>query len=324
MDPDAGRDRTARIVVATRRLSALTETVEARLDLPHGPLLVALSGGADSASLAWIVARRRLPIRLAHIHHGLPGSDMMEEAAAAIAKDLDLPLEVRRLSLQRFTEGAARDARYQAFESIRAAGEWILTGHTSDDQAETVLLNLLRGAGVDGLAGIPPRRGHIARPLLAVSRAETRELATLAGLPWADDPSNVDLGPLRNRIRYVLIPQLEAEYNPSLRRHLFTAALALSDVAASRKPIGEAAGDGWRAAAGELWAMGRSGAITALRAIVANMRSGYGLDRAEAERVWAVIDGQAKGAELSGGLRVSRFGPWLEITAQRHTEANGP
>lgn len=304
-------------MVATRRLSALTETVEARLDLPDGPLLVALSGGADSACLAWLATRHQPAVRSVHVHHGLPASDQMEEAAKGIADFLDLPIEIHRVTLTRFSEAEARTERYRALESSSATDEWILTAHTADDQAETVLANLLRGAGVDGLAGIPWRRGHIARPLLAISRSETRELATLVGLPWADDPANLDRFPLRNRIRHQLIPQLEAEYNPGLRRHLVAAAQGLAEVRVPAVAIGEPTGLGWRAPNGVLWAMGRPGAINVMRAIVRTIRSGYGLDRAEAERVWAVISGEAAAAELTGGVKVWRSGPWLDISGPR-------
>lgn len=316
MAPDPRRDRAARTVVATRRLKALTELVEARLHLPQGPLLVALSGGADSGSLAWLAARQR-SVRSVHVHHGLPSSNQLESAAKAIADLLGIPLEVRQIRLGRFSEAEARTARYRAFDSVREPAEWIVTGHTSDDQAETVLANLLRGAGLDGLAGIPARRGHIARPLLSISRSETRELATLAELPWIDDPANLEEGPLRNRIRLELIPQLESQYNPGLRRHLAAAAQAIAEGALVPVPIGEPSPSGWRVPAGVLWAMGQTGAISSLRRVVRELRAGYGLDRAEVERVWAVVNGGMRATELNGGLRISRSGPWVEITHHR-------
>jgi tRNA(Ile)-lysidine synthetase-like protein len=300
-------------VVATRRLKALTELVESRLHLPPGPLLVALSGGADSASLAWLAARHR-SVRAVHIHHGLPASNQLETAAKAIADLLGIPLEVRQIRLGRFSEAEARSARYREFDSVGKPAEWIVTGHTSDDQAETVLANLLRGAGLDGLAGIPERRGNVARPLLSISRSETRELATLAQLPWIDDPANLEEGPLRNRIRLELIPQLESEYNPGLRRHLAAAAQAIAEGGLVPIPIGEAIPSGWRVPAGVLWALGRTGAISSLRKVVGELRAGYGLDRAEAERVWAVVSGGTSATELTGGLRISRSGPWVELT----------
>ena len=108
--------------------------------------------------------------------------------------------------------GAARAARYEALWP--AADElgcpWLATGHTLDDQAETVLLQLLRGAGPDGLAAMAVRAGRLLRPLLGVRRAETRACCAAAGLAWREDPTNAGDGPLRNRVRHHLLPLLEA------------------------------------------------------------------------------------------------------------------
>lgn len=299
-------------MVATRRLDALSAAVAQRLDLPQGRWAIALSGGADSAALAWLAARAGR-VRAIHVHHGLAASDALERAARAVSNALAIPIEVTSVTLERFSESAARSARYGALTAALAEGEWLLTAHTSDDQAETVLANLLRGTGVDGLGGIPPRRGRIVRPMLEVTRAETRELATLAGLPWIDDPGNADLGQLRNRIRLQLIPHLEAEFNPALRRHLAVAARAISEANLGGPIPGEPVDGGWRVPAGVLWAMGSEGAVRALRAVVRRFRAGYGLDRGESERAWAVACGATRAAELTGGLRVERSGPWLLI-----------
>ena len=245
----------------------------------------------------------------------MAASDSLERAARAVAEALAIPVEVRSVTLDRFSENAARSARYEALAAAVGEGEWVLTAHTADDQAETVMANLLRGAGVDGLSGIPARRGRIARPLLEVTRSETRELATLAGLPWMDDPGNADLGQLRNRIRLQLIPHLEAEFNPALRRHLSVAARAISEVSLGGPIPGEPVEGGWRVPAGVLWAMGPEGAVRAMRAVARRLRDGYGLDRSESERAWAVVSGAARAAELAGGLRVERSGPWLLILA---------
>jgi tRNA(Ile)-lysidine synthase len=313
-------------MVATRRLDALSAAVAERLDLPDGQWpnsqwpttrwIIALSGGADSAALAFLASRAG-PVRAIHIHHGLAASDALETAARAVAASLGIPIEVRSVTIDRFTENAARTARYQALLGGLGEGEWILTAHTADDQAETVLANLLRGAGVDGLAGIPSRRGRIARPLLDVTRSETRELATLAGLPWIDDPGNADVDQLRNRIRLELIPHLEAEFNPALRRHLSVAARAISEANLVDPVPGEPFEGGWRVANGVLWAMGSERAVRSMRFVVRRFRDGYGLDRNESERVWAVVRGTARGAELTGGLRVERSGPWFLILTSK-------
>ncbi len=213
-----------------RRLTELVAVVEEVTDLPDGPLVVALSGGADSAALLHMCCRLERKVRAVHVHHGFGTSDMMAGAASAVASHLGVDLRVVEVDV---CEGAspedqARRARYAALEGDVAGDEWVLTAHTSDDQAETVIHHLLRASGIDGLKGIPSRRPPFARPFLGVTRSQTRELATLAGLRWVDDPANDTLDPLRNRIRRQLIPTLEASYNRRLRQSLATTALLVA------------------------------------------------------------------------------------------------
>lgn len=167
-------------------------------------------------------------MRAVHVHHGWPASDRLAEAASSVASDLGVSFRVVRVETPpgASPEAQARRVRYEALESAAREGEWILTGHTSDDQAETVVDHLLRASGADGLRGIPARRPPFARPLLDVPRSTTRELATLAGLAWIDDPSNESLDALRNRIRHRLLPELE-RYNPRIRQALATTARLL-------------------------------------------------------------------------------------------------
>lgn len=210
-----------------RRLIELARAVAVATDLPAGPQVVALSGGADSAALLWLCRHLEVsPLRAVHVHHGLAASDALAASARAVADHLDVPCRMIEVTVPPGSspENQAREVRYAALESAVEEGEWVLTAHTLDDQAETVLDHLLRASGPDGLAGIPSRRPPFARPFLSVSRSQTRELATLAGLPWMDDPVNESLDPLRNRIRRKLIPALEGAYNPRLRRSLATTA----------------------------------------------------------------------------------------------------
>jgi tRNA(Ile)-lysidine synthetase-like protein len=127
-------------------------------------------------------------------------------------------------------EGAARGARYQALWRAAAAlgCGWLATGHTLDDQAETVLLQLLRGAGPDGLAGMTVRSGRLLRPLLGVRRAETRGCCAAVGVDWREDPTNQEPGPLRNRVRQRLLPLLE-ELRPGAAVTLARAAALAAD-----------------------------------------------------------------------------------------------
>ena len=172
----------------------------------RSPLVVALSGGADSAVLAWAVREDGREARAVHVHHGWPGSDRMEAAATAVADRLGMDLDLLRVDTSGpgSAEAVAREARYSALEQQVRAGEQVVTGHTLTDQAETVLGNLMWGAGLDGLRGIRRRRQGMVRPFLEVTRDETRELASLLGLPFVDDPANDDASFRRVRIRRAL------------------------------------------------------------------------------------------------------------------------
>ena len=194
------------------------------------PVAVCLGGGADSAVLAW--AARARPVRAVFVDHGLAGSGRLAAAAAAVADrvGLELSLVAAPVDDGPSLEGRAREARVAALSRFRGDDEWLATGHSADDQAETVLAHLLRGAGTPGLAGIAPSRFPWVRPLLGFSRAELRAVAVELELPFVDDPANDDLRHLRNRLRREVIPNLEAEYNPKLREALVrTAALLAAD-----------------------------------------------------------------------------------------------
>ena len=205
-------------------------------------LAVAVSGGADS--LALLHAMRTLAgprgwrLAVVTVDHGLRSGSAADAAFVVDhAKALGLSarletltpadLEAHRRAGQ---EGAARAARYQAL--WRAADElgcgWLATGHTLDDQAETVLLQLLRGAGPDGLAGMTVRSGRLLRPLLGVHRAETRDCCAAIGVDWREDPTNQEPGPLRNRVRQRLLPLLE-ELRPGAAVTLARAAALAAD-----------------------------------------------------------------------------------------------
>jgi tRNA(Ile)-lysidine synthase len=204
---------------------------------------VAVSGGADSLALLHalrvLAGPRDWRLAVLTVDHGLrPGSAADAAFVADHAKSLGLPARLLTLAPADLEahraagpEGAARAARYEALWP--AAGElgcpWLATGHTLDDQAETVLLQLLRGAGPDGLAGMTVRSGRLLRPLLGVRRAETRACCAAAGLPWREDPTNANDGPLRNRVRRHLLPLLE-ELRPGATQTLArTAALAADE-----------------------------------------------------------------------------------------------
>lgn len=208
-------------MVETRRLIELTKRVADKVNLPEDDLVVGLSGGADSAALAYLSVLQGVRLRALHIDHGLSVSPLMRGAAEQIAKILDLDLQVVEVDVPEGSspEGQARRVRYAAFLEA-TPGETLVLGHTLDDQAETVLMNILRGAGPNGVTGIPAYRPpNIHRPLLEVTRAETHEIAALAGLPFTDDPMNYDLGLRRNVIRLEVLPRLR-HFNPQVTQSL--------------------------------------------------------------------------------------------------------
>ncbi|MFG1605839.1 tRNA lysidine(34) synthetase TilS [Actinoplanes sp. NPDC049265] len=193
--------------------------------LPRGSLvLVACSGGADSLALAaatgFVAPRLGLRAGLITVDHGLQeGSAERAAGVLSVFPDLSPTLAVRvEVVGPGGPEAAARNARYAALEE--AAGEHrasaILLGHTRDDQAETVLLALARGAGPRGMSGMPQRRGLLLRPFLDVSRAETRKACAALGLTVWNDPHNHDPAYARARVRADLLPALIAALGPAV------------------------------------------------------------------------------------------------------------
>lgn len=212
---------------------------------PGDRVLVAVSGGPDSLCLLHVLwaeraARRLAAVEAAHLDHGLRGAESAAEAAwvRAWCEERGIPCHVGMTdvaALARERKGsrqeAARAARYAFLEEVgaRIGADKIATGHTRDDQAETVLMNVLRGTGLDGLRGIPARRGPYVRPLLDVSRTEIEDYCAAHGLEPRRDPSNLSPDAYtRNRVRLELLPLLARDYNPAV----VNALLRLSNIAA--------------------------------------------------------------------------------------------
>ncbi len=197
-----------------------------------GPVTVAFSGGADSTALLLVAAQsdaaRSLGLRALHVHHGLHAqADTWAAHCERVCAQLKVPLMTERVSVDprgRGIEAAARDARYAAF-ARRIDGGALLLSHHADDQAETVLLRLLRGASIDGVAAMRASRrlgsGVLLRPWLTLRRADI--LAWLAvtapALSWLDDPANRDAKFDRSFIRHTLLPQIDARF-PAARERL--------------------------------------------------------------------------------------------------------
>ena len=196
-------------------------------------VVVAVSGGADSVCL--LDALHRLSAGLgvqlvvAHFDHGLRGDEDASETrfVARLARERGVPFETDRAGPSLRDPGGspeerAREARYAFLERVRRGhgAERVATAHTLDDQAETVIMRLLRGSGLSGLSAIPPvREPGVVRPLIRIRRREVEGYLERQGLPWRTDPTNLQAGPLRNRIRLELLPELLA-YQPRLVEHL--------------------------------------------------------------------------------------------------------
>jgi tRNA(Ile)-lysidine synthase len=170
--------------------------------------------------LSRLVRTRGLRVTAAHLDHGLDGGSAGRAVAAArVAERFGVPFHAERRVVSALRhpgespEAAARRVRYAYLEEVRQStgAHFLVTAHHRDDQAETVLLRLLFGSGLEGLAGIRPVHGTVVRPLLDVPRTVLRREVEAAGLPWTEDPTNLDLDVPRNRVRHRLLPALEEE-----------------------------------------------------------------------------------------------------------------
>lgn len=187
-------------------------------------LWVALSGGRDSSCLLLLTARavQRYPdivLRAVHVHHGLQSAaDDFVDTARRLCDQLAVPLHVERVipGARDGLEAEARRARYDVFRMLLEPGDTLWMAHHREDQAETLLYRLMRGSGVRGLAGMPPRRalgaGWLERPLLDASRREIDTFLVAECIPWCDDPTNADDLQDRNYLRHRVMAPLSARW----------------------------------------------------------------------------------------------------------------
>ena len=199
---------------------------------PGDHVICAVSGGADSVALLFgmYLLREKLGITLSatHFNHHLRGeeSDRDEQFVRDFCNRYDIPLEVGSAQVvtgKKGLEAAARDARYAFFATLSGK---IATAHTADDNAETVLMHLVRGTGLRGLGGISPVNGNVIRPMLTVTRQEVLAFSQEYSLPFVQDSSNETDAFLRNRLRHHVMPLLKAE-NPRLAENLSAMAMEL-------------------------------------------------------------------------------------------------
>lgn len=274
---------------------------------PGSAVYCAVSGGADSLALLRLAVAAGLQATAVHVDHGLrPASGSEAGQVEEVASRLGAAFEARRVVVEPGAnlEARARQARYAALPAD------VLTGHTADDHAETILLNLLRGAGLDGLA--PMRDGPLRRPLLDLRRHETRALCCALGWAPLDDPSNRDPRFTRNRIRHDLLPMLAEVGGRDPVPILVRQAALLGDEAALLDELAAAVDPT------DAKAMASVPDVLARRALRRWLRASGDAEHhppssAEVERVLAVVRGEAVACELAGGRRVHRSGGRLSI-----------
>lgn len=271
---------------------------------PGTPVVAAVSGGADSSALLLLAAEAGCDVTALHVDHGLrPGSAAEADHVAALAARVGAGFLAVRAPVEPGPnlEARARDARRGVL------GPGAMTGHTADDRAETLLLQLLRGAGTGGLAGIRPGP---TKPILGLRRADTRSLCRARGVTWLEDPTNADPAFRRNRVRSELLPLLDDVADRDTVPLLTRAAALLDD---DDRFLDDLAG---ALDPEDCRALVAAPAVLARRAVrrwLAAARPPYPPDLATVERVLAVARGEARGTEVGGGAQVRRTAGRLRI-----------
>lgn len=213
---------------------------------PGDGVVVGLSGGPDSVFLLYALhtlqPRMGFTLRAVHVHHGIRGAeaDRDEAFSEKLCAKLDIPFQAVHVAAPAYAaqhglslEEAARILRYEALEAARqqlgqTRAAWIAVAHHLDDQAETVLHNLVRGAGLRGLAGMENRRNHVIRPLLSIKREDILKWLKQYDIPYVTDSTNADPHYTRNRIRSTVLPELR-EINPEASAHIAHSAALLRE-----------------------------------------------------------------------------------------------
>lgn len=264
---------------------------------PGQPLDCAVSGGADSLALLALACASGRRVRAIHVNHGLR-SGSAEEAGvvAAVAERVGAGFRAEAVEV---APGPNLEARARAARRS-VLPEGVATGHTADDQAETILLNLVRGSGVDGLAGMRAGPSH---PILGLRRSETAALCAALGLATISDPSNQDPRHRRNRVRHEVLPLLSALAQRDVAAVLARQAPLLADEADLLDHLARAVDPT------DVAALRAAPPALARRAVRAWLRAAAGPHppgSAAVERVLALAAGEGRACETGGGVRVRR------------------
>jgi tRNA(Ile)-lysidine synthase len=282
------------------------------------PVVVGCSGGADSVALLLVAARAGLEPEAVHVDHALRATSADDAAVvAAAATACGAPWRTVTVDVGPGSnlEARARDARYEALRDAAAERNvpWILVGHTADDQAETVLLHVLRGSAATGLAGMRARRDGVARPFLGLRRADTHALCDALGLAVVVDPMNEDPAFTRSVLRHTVLPQLSALARRDLVPVLARQAAVLR---AESDHLDELARAAWPAegppSAPELAALHPVMARRAVRMWIGPPPPSM----SEVDRVLAVARGERRAAQLAGRREVRRSAGVLRLVRE--------
>jgi tRNA(Ile)-lysidine synthase len=315
-------------MTAEKALTALARKVrESGLIEPGSSGIVLVSGGADSAATAAALAMELGPdaVRALHLNYGLrPDSDQDELTSRQLCTRLEIELEVERPELgEGNVQAEARKARYVTAERLRQASgaDWIATGHTQTDVAETVLYRLVTSPGRRALLGLRPRRGVVIRPLLSLDGDEVRRLASEAGLPFRDDPTNAEPLYARNRIRNEVLPVLR-EIGPGAEATIAETQAELAEESqALERSAADLLAESGADAAGAINRDALASVHPAIRRLalrrLAERAAGHPvpLGRDRAARIWRLVNEPEGGVvELGGGVAAQIEGGHVRFT----------